>query len=270
MKKNVRQIALVITVLLMNITLFAQNNRLLTANFRVHSITCSDLNDGFIEIFPSGGTAPYTVTWSTGAVSNLIVDLGPGNYDATIEDAAGLSISLSIQMVAPAPITVSAQVTDVTSIGGSDGEIDLTVSGGSGNIDMLWNTGATTSMIQNLTTGSYDVTVTDENGCMTTESIVVGTSLTPIRDNIFNGFSVNPNNDPTQIGTVYPNPSSGNVNFRFDEELIQRIRLYRSNGELVKDMNAQSWRNTYLEKGTYYVHYISQEKIEKRDVLIVK
>ena len=269
MKKNVKQIALVITVLLMNITLFAQKENLMAA-LTVHSITCSDQNDGFIEVNPSGGVGPYTVTWSTGYVSNTILNLGPGTYTAIIEDASGAIIGLTVPMTAPAPITVSAQVTDVTSIGGSDGEIDLTVSGGSGNIDMLWNTGATTSMIQNLTSGSYDVTVTDENGCMTTESIVVGTSLTPIRDNIFNGFSVNPNNDPTQIGTVYPNPSSGNVNFRFDEELIQRIRLYRSNGELVKDMNAQSWRNTYLEKGTYYVHYISEEKIEKRDILIIK
>ena len=270
MKKNVKQIALAITILFMSLTSFAQNNPKFKVTFEVQNITCFGQTDGIIKVFPSGGVAPYTVTWSDGSVSNVIMDLGPGYYEAIVVDATGMEIILSLQLDNPSPITVSSQVSDVTSIGASNGEIDLTLSGGTGNLNVLWGNGETSSSLQNLTSGSYDVTVTDENGCMVTESIVVGTTITPIRDNVFNGFSVNPNNDPTQIGTVYPNPSSGSVNFRFDEELIQRIRLYRSNGELVKDMNAQSWRNTYLEKGTYYVHYISQEKIEKRDVLIVK
>lgn len=50
------------------------------------------------------------------------------------------------------------------------------------NPQIVWNTGATAATINNLSAGNYSVQVTDDNGCSTTQNIVI--------DNTSNGFTV--------------------------------------------------------------------------------
>ena len=57
--------------------------------------------------------------------------------------------------------------------------------------EVLWNTGEITSHIANLSAGSYDVIVTDENGCVESQSFQVNTSLAPVINQVYNqGFTV--------------------------------------------------------------------------------
>ena len=49
--------------------------------------------------------------------------------------------------------------------GASDGSIDVTVTGGTGNYTYDWSNGATTEDVFDLGAGTYSVVVTDENGC---------------------------------------------------------------------------------------------------------
>ena len=65
-------------------------------------------------------------------------------------------------------------MSDVNCFGGSDGSIDLTVSGGSGSFTYLWSDGSTTEDLSGLSAGSYSVTVTDANfGCVETSSFTI-------------------------------------------------------------------------------------------------
>ena len=71
-------------------------------------------------------------------------------------------------------VTLSASLSDVNCFGGSDGSIDLTVSGGSGSFTYLWSDGSTTEDLSGLSAGSYSVTVTDANfGCVETSSFTI-------------------------------------------------------------------------------------------------
>jgi uncharacterized repeat protein (TIGR01451 family) len=66
--------------------------------------------------------------------------------------------------VNPLP-TANCSGTDVTSTGGNDGTANVTVTGGTAAFSYLWSNGATTVALNNLSIGTYTVTVTDANGC---------------------------------------------------------------------------------------------------------
>jgi len=54
---------------------------------------CAGGSNGFISIIPSGGTAPYSYTWSNGMDSQDISDLAPGNYSVTVKDQNNCQVS---------------------------------------------------------------------------------------------------------------------------------------------------------------------------------
>lgn len=70
-------------------------------------------------------------------------------------------------------ISLTANPTDISCYGFSDGSINLNVSGGAGSYSYSWSNGATTAAISNLTAGSYSVTVTDAVGCIETINNII-------------------------------------------------------------------------------------------------
>jgi hypothetical protein len=75
-------------------------------------------------------------------------------------------------------------VTNVTTYGGSDGAISITVADGTTPYQYIWNTGATTQNLLNIPAGSYMLTVTDSTGCLITGSIQVTQPPPPTTQNI--------------------------------------------------------------------------------------
>jgi SdrD B-like domain/Secretion system C-terminal sorting domain/SprB repeat len=63
--------------------------------------------------------------------------------------------------------------TQETCSGSSDGSVSVLVTGGTPNYTYAWNTGATTDIVYNLTSGTYIVTVTDSQGDTAVDSIEV-------------------------------------------------------------------------------------------------
>lgn len=135
--------------------------------------TCQGLNDGSIDIDVAGGTSPYGYSWSNGAISQDIAGLFGGSYNVTITDANGCTASLNGGTIS-APSSLSLNVDAVSSascFGANDGEINLTFNGGTAPISFLWNNGATTEDLSNLTPGQYVARATDANGCFLVSQI---------------------------------------------------------------------------------------------------
>jgi hypothetical protein len=134
---------------------------------------CNAGNDGTASVIAAGGTTPYTYLWSNGGTTASITGLAAGTYTVTITDANGCSSANNATVGEPTAISLGIQSTATTCNSNCDGGLTVTISGGASPYTYLWNTGATTQNISNLCAGTYDVTVTDANGCINNISGVV-------------------------------------------------------------------------------------------------
>ncbi|MEM1119503.1 MAG: gliding motility-associated C-terminal domain-containing protein [Bacteroidota bacterium] len=131
-------------------------------------ITCNGANDGTAVVSISGGTPDYTYAWSTGATTRSISNLSPGFYTVTITDANGCTIEqTSSELVDPPVLTATvATDSDVSCSDRNDGQIVLDVDGGTA--PYFYNIGGLSvrdTILSDLSTGDYDITVTDNNDC---------------------------------------------------------------------------------------------------------
>jgi hypothetical protein len=70
-------------------------------------------SDGSITANPTGGTSPYTYSWSTGGTNASVSNLPAGTYTVTITDQTGCIKIASVTLSGPNSI---AQVTDIALI----------------------------------------------------------------------------------------------------------------------------------------------------------
>lgn len=136
--------------------------------------TCLGAANGSATVSATGGSGNYTYAWSpSGGTSATATGLATGTYTVTVTDDSGCITSINVTIGAGSVITVTASVTD-EDCGVANGAIDLSVSGGSGNYTYVWSSGEVTQDISGVSTGEYEVIVTDDAGCSTTETITVG------------------------------------------------------------------------------------------------
>ncbi|MEJ6981516.1 Ig-like domain-containing protein [Pedobacter sp. P351] len=173
--------------------------------------TCFDNSDGTINLTVSGGTSPYTYSWSNGSVSKNQTGLVAGNYTVVVTDSKGCTSTKTISLVPPAAIVLSNTITSVSCFGGNTGAIDLSVSGGTAPYSYTWSNGSTVQDLSNLTAGTYTVTVTDNKNCSSTSSIVVNQPL-PIT---ITPTSVNLSCAGNSDGSIALAPSGGTAPYTY-------------------------------------------------------
>ncbi|MFN3916431.1 MAG: gliding motility-associated C-terminal domain-containing protein [Flavobacteriales bacterium] len=151
----------------------------LSATASSTSVLCNGNCDGTATVVPAGGTAPYSVSWDDpfGQTAITAVGLCAGSYIATVTDANGCSfVTAAVTVTQPASINVNLSPLDAICNGVCNGQISAAVSGGTAPYSFLWNDPATqtTNPAVNLCAGTYNLTVTDANGCTTNTSATVG------------------------------------------------------------------------------------------------
>ncbi len=141
----------------------------------VDDARCFGSTDGAITISLESGEEPYVLLWSNGVVQQnvdgstdvSITGLGDGTYSVTATDNSGCEEVATFTVNEPVEFMLGIETTPISCNGGSDGAIDLTVSGGTSPYSYLWSNGDTTQDIGNRPAGFDTVVVTDANGCMT-------------------------------------------------------------------------------------------------------
>jgi gliding motility-associated-like protein len=161
------------------------NPPLLTLSSTSVDNLCYGASNGSINLTTIGGTLPYTyvwantdylLSWSTEDLSNL----PNSEYFVTVVDSKGCFRIDSAEITSPNQLTSSITSTNVTTFGGSNGSINLTVTGGIGPYIILWSNGNTNPNLSGIPAGWYSVLITDNNGCQRDDSVYISEPLDPL------------------------------------------------------------------------------------------
>lgn len=167
---------------------------------------------GSASVSPSGGTAPYSVYWSTGQTGNSISNLCVGNYSVSIWDATGTdTTTVSFTILDPCSnFTGIFSSTPASGPAICDGSIMFNPFNGTAPYTYVWNIGSTTQSNSNLCAGNYTVTCTDFNGCsITATGSVIDTSVTPIPISVNLTTTDDLTNNCSGTASVAPTGGSG-------------------------------------------------------------
>ncbi len=143
------------------------------------NVDCFGNSTGSATVSANGGTAPYSFVWNTSPAQNVATAsvLPAGSYTCTVTDINGATTAVSVTIAGPAAAlsAIIASYTDVDCFGNSTGSATVNASGGTPNYTMVWSTspeqiGASAT---NLVAGTYTCSITDANGCTTTQTAAI-------------------------------------------------------------------------------------------------
>ncbi|MBI3510305.1 MAG: gliding motility-associated C-terminal domain-containing protein [Bacteroidetes bacterium] len=182
----------------------------ITATQSHTNISCNGGCNGTATVVASGGTGTYTYSWApAGGTAATANSLCVGTYTCTISSPAGCTITQTFSITQPAALVATAtSQNNVSCNGGSNGTASVSVSGGTSAYSYNWTPGNPpgdgTASVTGLSSGTWTCTVTDANGCTTTQTfnITQPTALTATATSTPTGCSSN-------TGTATASPSGG-------------------------------------------------------------
>ncbi len=160
------------------------------------NLNCSGDNSGAISLSASGFTGSASYLWSNNATTQNISGLSAGFYSVVLTDSNSCSEQLDSVLITEPPV-LSVALSSTDALISCNGTAAAVSSGGTPVYSYLWNNTSTTDSISDLCSGTYTVTVTDNNGCIFIDSV----NISLISSNTFNA------NDANDL-KVYPNPAS--------------------------------------------------------------
>ena len=139
--------------------------------------SCNNTPDGSATVTVDGGTGPYTYLWDDDDEQTTATaeDLTSGDYTVIVTDANDCSSTITATVSSPNGMVVTSSYTDAACNGGEDGTATVETTGGTPGYVYIWDDPdtQTTSTAIGLSAGTYNVTITDMNGCEEYETIEI-------------------------------------------------------------------------------------------------
>ena len=206
----------------------------------IEPVGCNGGTSGSASVIPSGGNGNYSYQWDSATgfqTDSTAINLTAETYIVTVTDSNGCSATTTVDVLQATSIGLTYTTEDVGCFGSTTGTIALAVNGGMEPYNYSWAgpNGFTADLdsIFELSAGTYQVTITDNNNCTFQEIIDILQPLSGISstmslpDTICNGFT-------SGSAIITPTGGSGNYTYAW------------SNGSMTENVND-------LEPGQHYV-----------------
>jgi gliding motility-associated-like protein len=170
------------------------------------NVLCNGSATGSATVTGTGGTGTLTYVWSPGGqTTTSITGLTAGTYICTVTDVNGCAQGKSVTITQPvaglAPSILSQS--NVGCTGSATGSATITVTGGTPTYTYSWSPGGqTTTSISGLTTGTYNVTITDANSCTVQQTVAITQPASSLGSNISSQSNVSCTGNATGSATV--------------------------------------------------------------------
>lgn len=217
----------------------------------ISNVLCNGGNTGNLSSTISGGTTPYTYSWTGGVTNSSLSNLSIGTYTLLVTDNSGCTATANATITQPMAISVTHD--SVADDGTCNGLAAVTVSGGTSPYTYLWTPGnQTTDTIKGQCARTYCCTITDNNNCSKYTCVTVK-STSGIDDVGSNSIVI----------TVYPNPANTEITFE-TRNLNQTgyISIFDIAGRKIQEMEIVA-NKTVLGLGDYgngvYIYQVSDE-----------
>lgn len=151
----------------------------LAVSINVTPVSCNGGSNGTATAIVTGGTAPFTYTWSNSMNTASISGLLAGTYSLTVSDAMGCTGNATMTITQPTGLSLEPSATSATCNGMNTGQVSVDVSGGTPGYSFAWTAAGsntiigTQAVLNNVGAGTYNVAVTDANGCVANTSATV-------------------------------------------------------------------------------------------------
>ncbi len=145
---------------------------------------------GSIDISVAGGTQPYNYSWSNSVTTQDLNGLSAGSYILTVSDINQCQLIDTFNVVNNTSGLVVNSVSLIDeNCGDQTGAINIAVSGGALPYSYLWGNGATTKDLANLAAGTYNLEITDANGCKLVEQYTISNNSGSLQQTYGSAFN---------------------------------------------------------------------------------
>ena len=141
----------------------------LSISSSITDILCYGDSTGNINITISGGTINYTYSWSNGSTNEDLTNAIAGTYYLSVTDLNSCVLLDTFIISEPSIISVNSTTTDASCFSYSDGNVTLSISGGTSGYSTDWGTNNPTA----LSAGTYNYIITDTNACTFINSVTI-------------------------------------------------------------------------------------------------
>jgi hypothetical protein len=205
-----------------------------TSNYNGAKISCPGANDAVITAIANGGNGGFTYVLiespgnTTGNATGVYTGVGPGTYTVSVTDAQSCNVvTVPVNITEPTPLDASGVVSFAISCnGGSDGEIRISSTGGTGAYTFTMTNPAgpppnATGIFSGLPQGTYDFEVRDLNNCTDVVQVILGqpvaVTASALTQTPYNGSQISCNGASDGIITVTASGGTGALTYVFDQ-----------------------------------------------------
>ena len=156
-----------------SVTIYEPSNSVTASIIAQDSVSCPNGTDGSAEVLASGGTPPYSYTWSNGTDGPILSGVTAGTYTCVVEDSHNCPLLFPVTILQPNPIIITITQDSVDCYGNTTGNAVANAVGGTPPYDYTWDNNPPGFELNNVSAGAYICHVEDYYLCSGVEIISV-------------------------------------------------------------------------------------------------